>query len=241
MKRFALLLFFPLLLFAGAVNAQRFKGEVIAGFNISQVDGDEVYGYSKFGANTGLGVMLPFSFKKNGERNWAVSMEMLWHQKGSYKRWYLDSTNSNSKNFCDTCPPETPCDPHVKYRLQMDYVSLPVMLHYTDPRTNWSFGVGLAYNRLFRINEIENGVRTAASLSNGPYTLTDYDVLVDVRFRIYQRLKFNFRYEYSIVPIRTRRFYKPKIGHYDPEPWDRNQYHNILTFRLIYMFNEPKD
>ena len=96
MRRFAILLFFSLLLFAGAVNAQRFKGEVIAGFNISQVDGDEVYGYSKFGANTGLGVMLPFSFKKNGERNWAVSMEMLWHQKGSYKRWYLDSTNSNS-------------------------------------------------------------------------------------------------------------------------------------------------
>jgi hypothetical protein len=235
MRRIVILLPFFLLFFTGVSTAQRFNGEIIAGMNLSQVDGDEVYGYTKFGANTGLGVMLPFSFKKNGEQNWAVSMEMLWHQKGSYKK------NRSNLNFCDTCPDETPCDPDIKYRLQMDYVSLPVMLHYTDPHTNWTFGVGVAYNRLFRIREMENGVRTSASLSNGPYTLTDYDALVDVRFRIYQRLKFNFRYEYSIVPIRTRRFYKPKIGHYDQEPWDRNQYHNILTFRLIYVFNEPKD
>ena len=199
MRRIVILLPFFLLFFAGVLNAQRFNGEIIAGMNFSQVDGDEVYGYKKFGANTGLGVMLPFSFKKNGERNWAVSMEMLWHQKGSYKKRYL-----SDPNFCDTCPPEI-------------------------------------YNRLFRIKEIENGVQTATSLSSGTYTLTDYDILFDIRFRIYQRFKFNFRYEYSIVPIRTRRFYKPKIGHYDPEPWDRNQYHNILTFRLIYMFNEPKD
>ena len=236
MRRIVILLPFFLLFFAGVLNAQRFNGEIIAGMNFSQVDGDEVFGYKKFGANTGLGVMLPFSFKKNGERNWAVSMEMLWHQKGSYKKRYL-----SDPNFCDTCPPEIQCDSGIKYRLEMDYVSLPLMLHYTDPRTNWSFGVGLAYNRLFRIKEIENGVQTATSLSSGTYTLTDYDILFDIRFRIYQRFKFNFRYEYSIVPIRTRRFYKPKIGHYDPEPWDRNQYHNILTFRLIYMFNEPKD
>ena len=236
MRRIVILLPFFLLLFAGVLNAQRFNGEIIAGMNFSQVDGDEVYGFKKFGANTGLGVMLPFSFKKNGERNWAVSMEMLWHQKGSYKKRYpLDP------NFCDTCPPEIQCDSGIKYRLEMDYVSLPLMLHYTDPRTNWSFGVGVAYNRLFRVKEIENGVHTATSLSSGTYTLTDYDVLFDVRFRLYQRLKFNFRYEYSFIPIRTRTYYKQKIGHYDPEPWDRNQYHNILTFRLIYVFNEPKD
>ena len=163
-------------------------------------------------------------------------MEMLWHQKGSYKKRYL-----MDPNFCDTCPPEIQCDSGIKYRLEMDYVSLPLMLHYTDPRTNWSFGVGVAFNRLFRVKEIENGVHTATSLSSGTYTLTDYDVLFDVRFRLYQRLKFNFRYEYSFIPIRTRTYYKQKIGHYDPEPWDRNQYHNILTFRLIYVFNEPKD
>lgn len=234
-RRLLLFILFITLFFSGVVSAQQFKGEIIAGFNISQVDGDEVYGYKKFGANTGLGVMLPFSFKHKAEKNWAVSMEMLWHQKGSYKK------NTSNINFCDTCPDETPCDPNIKYRLEMDYVSIPVLLHYTDPHTGWTFGAGVSYNRLFRIKEIENGVQTATSLSNGPYTLTDYDLLFDLRFRMYQRFKFNFRYEYSFIPIRTRTYYKQKIGHYDPEPWDRKQYHNILTFRVIYMFNEPKD
>ena len=224
------------LLLSGTLQAQLFKGEIIAGMNFSQVDGDEVYGYSKFGANTGLGVMLPFSFKQKAEKNWAVSMEMLWHQKGSNKKRYL-----LDPNFCDTCPPEIPCDSGIKYRLEMDYVSIPVLLHYTDPRTRWTVGAGVSYNRLFRIKEIENGVQTATSLSNGPYSLTDYSVMFDLRFRLYQRFKFNFRYEYSFIPIRTRTFYKPKIGHYDPEPWERKQYHNILTFRVIYMFNEPKE
>ena len=235
-RRLLLFIIFIPLFLPGVVSAQQFKGEIIAGFNISQVDGDEVYGYTKFGANTGIGVMLPFSFKPKGEKNWAVSMEMLWHQKGSYK-----ANHDTMVKFCDTCPDGIPCDNTIKYRLSMDYVSLPVMLHYTDPHTNWTFGIGVAYNRLFRIREIENGVQTATSLSNGPYTLTDYDILFDVRFRIHQRFKFNFRYEYSFIPIRTRTFYKPKIGMWDPEPWDRKQYHNILTFRVIYMFNEPKE
>lgn len=215
------------------VQAQRFKGEIIAGLNASQVDGDEVYGFAKFGANAGLGVMLPFSFTGKEEKNWAVSMEMLLHQKGSYRKNYTNI------NFCDTCPDDIPCDSTIKYRLDMNYVSLPVMLHYTDPHTHWTFGLGVSYNRLFHIREIENGVETSTSLSNGPYTLTDYSVLFDVRFRIYQRFKFNFRYEYSFIPIRTRTYYKSKVGAYDPEPWDRKQYHNILTFRVIYVFNEP--
>ena len=92
------------------VQAQRFKGEIIAGLNASQVDGDEVYGFAKFGANAGLGVMLPFSFTGKEEKNWAVSMEMLLHQKGSYRKNYTNI------NFCDTCPDDIPCDSTIKYR-----------------------------------------------------------------------------------------------------------------------------
>ncbi|MBO4282025.1 MAG: outer membrane beta-barrel protein [Bacteroidales bacterium] len=223
-----------LLLCAGfSVNAQRFKGELIAGFNLSQVDGDEVYGYTKFGANMGLGVMLPFSFKGKEDKNWAISMEMLWHQKGSKLK------NHTNTNFCDTCPKEIPCDSTIKYRLDMDYVSLPVMLHYTDPYTGWTFGVGLSYNRLFRIREIENGVQSETSLLSETYKLQDVSMLADVYFPIYHQLKFNFRYEYSLYPIRIRTFNK-KNG-IPVDPYDRKQYHNMLTFRLIYMFNEPAE
>lgn len=217
------------------VQAQLFKGEAIAGFNLSQVDGDEVYGFSKLGANAGMGVMLPLRFKGREDTPWSLSMEMLWHQKGSYRKNYTNT------NFCDTCPPEIPCDSTIKYRLDMHYVSLPIMLHYTDARSGWTFGAGVSYNRLFHLREIENGIETASALSASPYSLTDYSLVFDLRFRIYQRLKFNFRYEYSFVPIRIRTFYKPKFGQYDAEPWDRKQYHNILIFRLIYVFNEAAD
>ncbi len=59
-------------------------------------------------------------------------------------------------------------------------------------------------------------------------------MLVDLQIRIWQRLKFNFRYEYSMVPIRKRTFY----NRYDTETFDRKQYNNVLTFRLVYVINE---
>jgi len=30
----------------------------------------------------------------------------------------------------------------------------------------------------------------------------DFSLIFDIRFRIWERIKFNFRYQYSIVPIR---------------------------------------
>ncbi len=35
------------------LSAQIIKGEAIAGFNLSQVDGDMFYGFKKFGLNVG--------------------------------------------------------------------------------------------------------------------------------------------------------------------------------------------
>ncbi len=49
------------LLFASfQMSAQIIKGEAILGTNLTQVDGDEAYGFHKFGANVGAGVMIPF-------------------------------------------------------------------------------------------------------------------------------------------------------------------------------------
>ncbi len=55
-------LIFQTVIFAGLLllatlpaKAQIIKGEIIAGFNLSQVDGDEIYGYKKGGLQLGLG------------------------------------------------------------------------------------------------------------------------------------------------------------------------------------------
>lgn len=227
------LLFF-MFLFSG-VHAQRFKGEIIAGMNASQIEGDEVFGFKKFGGNMGMGVMLPFQFnKKSSDKTWAVSMEMLFSQKGSHQR-----QRQGILFPADSVVSDRYYDSTVKYDLRLNYVSMPIMLHYLDMKTGWTFGVGVAYNRLFGIREIENGMETYTSLSSETYSLHEISVMADIRFRIYRQLKFNFRYEYSLLPIRTRTFYM-KEG-IPVDPYKRKQYNNMLTFRLIYVFNEPAD
>lgn len=249
MKRF--IIFVILIFIVQLSKSQIFKGEIILGGNVSQVDGDEVYGYRKMGFNTGLGVMYPFSFKKKNEnKNWGLSMEILFNQKGSYQ------ANYTGINYCDTCPPEMPCDSTIKYKVKMQYVSIPIMLNYTD-KTGWSIGLGLAYNRLAGLNEIVNGIYSeniysistiiSPNMNKIEDMLKDKDALfakdelsmiVDVRCRIWQQLKLNFRFEYSLFPIGIRKFYLQDGIPVDP--YIRKQYNNLLSLRLIYMLNEPK-
>lgn len=233
MKR-AFCFFLFVFVFLTVSEAQKFKGSLALGVDLTQVDGDQVYGYKKVGLNGGAGVILPFNFnKKKDYKPWALSFEILFTQKGSMQRSSLGQT------FCDTCQPGVKCNPDIKYKLALNYLSLPLMVNYTDKKTGWSFGMGIAFNRLFGISEIENGVNTSVFLRDGVYKTEDYTVLLDVRFPIYNRLKFNFRYEYSMFPIRKRIFYK-KDGIL-VDPYERQQYNNVLTFRLVYVINEDLD
>jgi len=56
------------------------KGVVIAGMNLSQVDGDEVYGFKKMGACVGVGGILPLP------KRFSLSLEILYDEKGAYQK-----------------------------------------------------------------------------------------------------------------------------------------------------------
>jgi hypothetical protein len=60
--------------------------------------------------------------------------------------------------------------------------------------------------------------------------------LADLQIRVWKQLKFGIRFSYSIVPIRERTYYD--VIYHLKEPWNRKQYNNMLTFRLVYVFNE---
>ena len=63
MKRFrivALLLAF-LVAAPSLLHAHIIKGELFAGGNLCQVDGDECYGFKKLGLNAGAGALIPFT------------------------------------------------------------------------------------------------------------------------------------------------------------------------------------
>ncbi len=195
------------------VNAQIIKGEAILGMNLSQVDGDEVYGFKKVGLNIGAGVLIPFA------KNWDVSFEALYTQKGAkQKAQYNDSINNGA------------------YRINLNYVEVPVLIMYTD-KEFISAGAGFAWGRLVGVKEWKHGrLEEGTTLNSGVYNKNDFSVLLEARIRIYKQLKFNLRYQYSMVKISTREFKNQQTG----DTWTRDQYNNVLSFRLIWVFNEQQ-
>ncbi len=198
-----------LLLPAGLVKAQAIKGVLIGGFNATQVDGDEVFGYKKYGWNAGASAIIPLSKK------WMIGLENIYNQKGSYQRPLYDDSARNGA-----------------YRLLLDYVEVPVLLMFEDKET-MIFGAGLSWGRLMNVKEYEHGTLVPTTTLKGPYNRNDWNFMMDVRFRLYKQLKFNFRYAYSLAKIRQRHF-----SNFYQGSWERKQFNNVLTFRILYYFNE---
>jgi len=218
--RFSLLRFFIIafafilaIFFTTKIYAQAFQGAVAVGSNLTQVDGDEVFGFKKFGLNASAMAIMPFKDK------WSISLEASFSQKGSYQKY----------------PPEYLANQILPYyNLRLNYAEIPVILHFTD-KGFLTFGLGFSYGRLVGVKEIEWGKQTALTLFSGDYSRDDYNIIFDVMAPIYKRLYFDFRYAYSITKIRTRKFTNAAGDEYF-----RDQFNNIITVRLIYIFNEVK-
>jgi len=192
-----------------SIYAQNIRGEFIGGFNLAQVDGDEVVGYRKIGFNGGFGAALPFS------KNWYVSVETIFNQKGAYKKYPLNSNNLSL--------------PY--YNLRLNYAEIPLLVHYND-KNQITAGLGLSYGRVVSMREIEHGNQIKWNSVSGPYNTDDFNILVDFRLKAVWKLYFNFRYAYSVSKIRTRHFDN------SVNTWTRKQYNNLISFRLIFIFNE---
>ncbi|HAW58694.1 MAG TPA: hypothetical protein DCX03_06730 [Bacteroidales bacterium] len=216
LRLFFVLIISSSVLFSKELEAQAFRGILIGGFNLSQVDGDETYGFHKLGANIGAGVMLPFT------RKWSVTLETLFSQKGSHQdAFYVDTLPTG-----DILTGE--------YDLRMNYVEVPLLIHFTD-RETVSAGVGVSYGRLIGVTEKEHGKKVeSTSLNNGPYKKDDWDIIGDIKLPLYKNLKINLRYSYSLAKIRTRDFYD-RNGEYIKT---RDQYHNLFSIRFLWVINE---
>lgn len=224
---FAFLLPFLLLFISADLFSQRILGAFSAGMNLSQVDGDEVYGFKHVGLNVGPSVIIPFG--KN--RKWDVTLELDFSQLGSKQR---DSYSN------DTIMDTTTSEYYDGYKLHLNYVQIPVMVHFKD-KNIIAGGLGFAYGQLVGAAEWEDyndarGMFKTETNLRSPYTLSDFQVIADIRLRLYQRLWFNFRYSYSCYRIRVRNFVNPI---FPDQVETRYQYNNVLTFRLTYIFNEP--
>lgn len=228
-KIFCLFLFAVLLL---PLKAQKFIGGVVAGMNLSQVDGDEVYGFKKVGFNGGGLVMLPL----NRKQSIFVTVELLYNQKGAYQR--NTSSGADAFPYGDTVlfDPAFPYKNNkIYYKLRTDYVEVPLLFHIEDPYTGFAFGIGASWARLVYLKETLFGRRLYADIRSGRFYRDNWNFLLDVRVPIYKGLKFTFRYQHSIVPIGAERTYYALVN---ADPFTRKMYHQVLSFRIMYTFND---
>jgi len=109
-------------------QAQRFQGGIIAGFNMSQLDGDRLAGYNQIGLVGGLRTSALLADK------WHLSLELLYSQLGS----------DRSRN-------DDPFSPYDNIRL--NFVEAPVFVSFTD----WKFKIyaGGSYARLINYKVID--------------------------------------------------------------------------------------
>lgn len=115
-----------LFLLSASLYGQRFKGGVMAGINVSQIDGDKWAGYNKAGLVGGAFVYTDFTDK------WGAQMEIRYAAKGSAPPKYYASTR--------------------KYRLQ--YIEIPVLATFKAFKYV-SFQGGLSFGYLFNAGQYD--------------------------------------------------------------------------------------
>ena len=223
MKKYFLIgLFIAFAALTNVAKAQVFLGEAFVGYNICQVDGDQIMGFFKPGVNVGVGVIAPVWRKNNFSLE--LSLEVLYNQKGAKQgRKYWDHKIDSITGLEITG----------EYKVNMSYGEVPLMVYFTDKRLV-SAGVGVSYARLMGLQEWEHGVRTGVTATSGEYDQNEFNILADIKLRVYKRWKIGVRYSYSLNPIRTREYFDiagNSLGTF-------KQYNNMWTFRLTYVFNE---
>jgi len=182
-------------IFSNLTAQQRFKGALIGGFNVSQIDGDLLVGYNKFGFNAGAQVSTVLT------ERWEVSMELLYSQRGS----------DRSKND----------GPIIEYdRIQLNYVEVPVMLHFIDWKIH--FIGGFAYHRLINF-EASNRVREdITELQN--YRENNFGVTAGATYFANEHWGFDLRWSRSFLDL--------QVINNQPIKWAEKW----ITFRTLYVF-----
>ena len=220
LKRFLTAIFFVIIFVAAnKLNAQIIKGQAIIGQNLSKVEGDRVNNgiirFNKPGLNIGLGVLIPLW------SNFEANLEVLYTQKGAYRR--------NGPNP-DSAKPN--------YLTGLNYAEVPLLIQYTD-KERVSIGTGVSYSRLVDAKWVVNGKTLTESANDGYFSRDNLDWLLDFKIRIWQQLKFNLRYSYSLTSIWSGpddALLETQAG----EKQSSDQRNSMVSFRLIWVFNEKQ-
>ncbi len=183
-----------------AAQDYRFHAGIIAGITTSQVDGDQLAGYDKAGIKAGAFV------NRNLSGAASLQMELLFIQKGSRRPLEEGQTTF--------------------FVIRLNYVEVPVLFKYMLSKKIVA-EAGPSFATLIHSEEIDEfGLIT----SRPPFHKFDFDVNAGGYYLLSDNWSFNFRFSYSIVPIRPFDTAHPYAF------FDRGQFNNLLAMALCCRF-----
>lgn len=117
-----ILIYLGIFLFLIKTEGQQFRGSIVSGLNLAQIDGDLLSGFNQPGLRGG------FHLDSRINDRWSMAMELAFSQSGS-RRQLTDSPGA------------------VIHKIRLNQVEVPVLVQFTE----WKFkvGSGLIYQRLF--------------------------------------------------------------------------------------------
>jgi len=202
-------------------NRQVIRAYPAIGATASQMRGDELRGFRKWGFTTGVGAVVDLS----SDAKWQLSIEADFAQRGAYNNTH---------------------EPYSLFGFTMNYVDIPLTLHFTDPYGGMTFGLGLVYGRLV---QQPHGVMIyqpgyfEPDTANLTFLKNDLSAAIDVRFPIWRGLTFNFRYQMSLMPVKRNWGFTGLRNEGDREvtSWQNNVYNSSISIRLLYVFGDQQD
>jgi hypothetical protein len=224
LKKIYIFLFAILLVSAFDANAQRRRNNQVIkaypsiGFTASQIRGDELRGFKKWGMSAGVGAIIDLADRGQ----WQLSVEADFAQRGAFN-------NTN--------------DPYSLIDFTMNYVDIPLTLHFTDPYGGMTFGLGFVYSRLVQQPHgmiFYSPAYFVPDTGDMGFLRNDFSIAADIRFPIWRGLTLNVRYQHSFMPIKKNWHF---TEHYstaenDFKTWSNDCYNSSVTVRLLYVFGD---
>lgn len=188
----------------------QWTGGLLAGANVSQVDGDGYKGYNKLSPALGGIIYIPVPDFEFGQGCLAWSMEVLYSGKGA------SGAGSGTGGFMQS------------QDIRLTYAELPLQLNYWRGPRKSIYGAGLAIGYLAASEE--KIVTHSGQLYQFPFRKIDLSFLATVSFHIGAGFFVAPRFQYSLLSIRKK--------HQDLTAFGReDQFNNVVGLKLMYLFD----
>ena len=220
MKRNVLfsVVFFGLLSSSPYMRAQYINAYVNAGAITSQIEGDELKGFSHWGPTAGVGALLKF----DDYGTWSLSLETDYSARGIYNNLHNSDNPYNIK-------------------MTLHYIDIPLTLYFKDPYGGLRLGLGLVYGRL--VQQPHGTIECRPSFfhpdtNDMTFMKNDFSVAAELRFSLWRNLQLSFRYQRSLLPIKKNWTFTENEGKPEENSWANDCFNTSVSLRLIWQFGE---